>query len=322
MSSNGAIQGPPGWPPPVDEDRRGDMAPPEPSGSSWLQGLRQRGVDSLERAQTWADAARQHSAPVDAAVTLIGRFRLIQLSLVTGYVALRCFILLFPLAYVLIAGLGLVASEEDALDATSSVGISDAVAESIADAAASSSRGHWVALIIGLMATAWAGRGALRALRIAHAEAWRIPLPKVRYSSYGGLPLAAALVVIVIVNGWLVQLGTDGMSRALVFALQGALFGVLWLGVSLIMPRGERTSWLDLIPGALLWAVAAPALNFAVTIYFAPRLARTQETYGALGVGVVVLAYLLAIAWMVALAAELNSGLHAWRQTRRATGTG
>jgi uncharacterized BrkB/YihY/UPF0761 family membrane protein len=82
------------------------------------------------------------------------------------------------------------------------------------------------------------------------------------------------------------------------------------------MPRADDTGWRDLVPGALLVGLAAPALSIAVAVYFAPRVARTQATYGALGVGVVLLAYLLVIAWLISLSAELNSGLHTWRKAR------
>jgi uncharacterized BrkB/YihY/UPF0761 family membrane protein len=299
-----------------------DPAAPDKSNGSWTQRQRQRAQDSVERAQSWAESARNHSAPVDAALTLIGRIRLVQLSLVTGYVAMRFFILIFPLAYLLVAGIGLTTSSEEAQDAAQDVGVGGAVANSISEAAAGSSRGHWLALIVGLMATAWAGRGALNSMRIAHAEAWRLPIPKTGYTSFGGLPLAGIVVALLAYSTWVTHLREEGFSVVLVFLMHAAVLGAVWLGISWLLPRAAGTSWKDLLPGGILFAVAGPALNIAMTVYFTPKVARTAATYGALGVGVVLVTYLLVVAWLVALTAELNSGLFAWRQERRAASPG
>ncbi len=296
-----------------------DPARPNTSHRSWIQRQRQRALDSAERAQSWAESARNRSAPVDATLTVIGRIRIVQLSLVAGYLALRFFVLIFPVAYVVVAGIGLTISREDALEASDGVGISGAVADSIAEATEGSTRGHWLALIIGLMATAWAGRGALHALRIVHAEAWRLPVPKTGYGSVGGLPLAGVILLVLAYSSWVTNLRQEGDHVLLVFPLHAAVIGAVALGGSLILPRADGSRWLDLVPGACLIGLAAPALNVAMTVYFAPRVARTQATYGALGVSVVVLTYLIVVAWLITMAAELNSGLFAWRQRRAAS---
>jgi uncharacterized BrkB/YihY/UPF0761 family membrane protein len=299
-----------------------DPAAPDKSDESWTQRQRRRAQDSVERAQSWAKSARNHSAPVDAALTLIGRVRFVQLTLVTGYLAMRFFILIFPLAYVLVAGIGLTTSSDEAQNTAQDIGIGSSVASSISDAAAGSSRGHWLALIVGLMATAWAGRGALKAMRITHAEAWRLPIPKTGYTSFGGLPLAGIVVVLLAYSSWVTHLREEGYSVVVVFLMHAAVLGAVCLGISWLMPRAGGTSWKDLLPGALLFALAGPALNIAMAVYFTPKVARTQATYGALGVGVVLLTYLLVLAWLVAGSAELNSGLYAWREERRAASPG
>jgi membrane protein len=296
-----------------------DVSEPEPasaSATSRIARARRRIDDGVDQAQTWAESTRQQLPVVDLGLTLIGRVRFVQLSLVAGYLAMRFFVLLFPLAYVVIAGFGLATSRQDVLDASEEVGVSGAVANSIADATATSERGHWIALIIGLMATAWAGRGTLRALRIAHAEAWRLPVPKTSYASAGGLPLAALLLATVVYGSWITHLRTEGHHPLLAFALHAIVIGAVWLVVASRMPHAEGAGWVDLAPGAALVGLAAPALNLAVSLYFAPRVARTQATYGALGVGVVLLTYLLVISWLITLSAELNSGILAWRRER------
>jgi uncharacterized BrkB/YihY/UPF0761 family membrane protein len=297
----------------------GDDAPPStsPAPPSRLRRLRDWAQGTAEDLYSRADASRRRVPVIDLGFTLAGRFRFLQVSLISGYLAMRFFILLFPLAYVVIAGFGLTTSRDDVVDAGEDLGLSGAVADSIADAAAASDRGHWIALIVGLMATAWAGRGTLRALRIAHAEAWRLNVPKTSYASPGGLGVAACLLASIMFGSWITSLREDGYSLVLLFIFQGLVVGAVWLAVAVLMPRPEGTRWTDVVPGAALVGLAAPALNLAVAVYFGPRVARTQATYGAIGVGVVILAYLLVISWLIVLSAELNSGVHAWRSARR-----
>jgi uncharacterized BrkB/YihY/UPF0761 family membrane protein len=285
--------------------------------SSWIGRLRQQGLDTVNAAQAWADTARDRSAAVDAGLFLIHRFRFLQTSLIAGYVALRLFVLLFPLAYLVVAGIGLSTSASESRDVTEQVGVGGAVADSIADAASASDRSHWIALVIGLMATAWAGRGTLRAVRIAFAEGWRLPAPKTSYASTGGLLLAAIVLGSMAWGGVIVRLRENGWPIVGVGLLHAAVMFAAALGIAFLLPRGAGTRWQDLAPGALLVAVAAPALSIAVSVYFAPRLSRTAATYGAIGTGVVIIAYLLAVGWLISLSAELNGGLYEWRQQRR-----
>jgi uncharacterized BrkB/YihY/UPF0761 family membrane protein len=300
----------------MDTDREATDAGPD-AATSRFQRLRERVERTADDLLARAESARRRVPVIDLGFTLAGRVRLVQLSLVSGYLAMRFFILLFPLAYVVVAGFGLTTSHDDVADTGEDLGLSAAVADSIADAAASSDRGHWIALIVGLMATAWAGRGTLYALRIAHAQAWRVDVPKTSYASPGGLPVAACLLAVSVFGAWITSLREEGFSILLLFVFQGVVVAALWLGVAWLMPRAEGTGWMDVLPGALLVGLGAPAVNLAVAVYFGPRVARTQATYGAVGVGLVILAYLLVIAWLISLSAELNSGLHAWRAARR-----
>jgi uncharacterized BrkB/YihY/UPF0761 family membrane protein len=300
----------------MDTDREATDAAPD-AATSRFKRLRERVERTADDLLARAESARRRVPVIDLGFTLAGRVRLVQLSLVSGYLAMRFFILLFPLAYVVVAGFGLTTSHDDVADTGEDIGLSSAVADSIADAAASSDRGHWIALIVGLMATAWAGRGTFYALRIAHAEAWRVQVPKTSYASPSGLPVAACLLAVSVFGSWITSLREDGFSVLLLFVFQGVVVGALWLGVAWLMPRAEGTGWSYLVPGAVLVALGAPALNLAVTVYFGPRIARTEATYGAVGIGVVILAYLIVISWLISLSAELNSGVYAWRAARR-----
>jgi membrane protein len=258
------------------------------------------------------DSARGRSRIVDAASTILLRPRLVADTVLAGYLAMRLFILLFPLAYMAVAGLGLYrrsdgAAEEVATDA----GLAPAVTASIVDAANSSSRNHWIALLIGFAGTVWAARGVLRALRAMHALAWGLPAPKTGFKPIG--PLLTAATVVAIGLGYSVSDRLQDRSLNWVTAHVVGVLAVsgIWLAASLLLPRAP-TRWVALVPGALLFGLGLEGLNLATTIYFAPKATTASAAYGVLGVGLVLLSWLIMVGWLVILAAEVNAGLTEW----------
>ena len=83
---------------------------------------------------------------------------------------------------------------------------------------------------------------------------------------------------------------------------------VMWL----LPHRAER--WPELVPGALLVAVGAQLVNIAVIFYFAPKIARSAELYGALGTAAVLLVWLYVLARLITSGAFLNATLWERRQ--------
>jgi uncharacterized BrkB/YihY/UPF0761 family membrane protein len=232
---------------------------------------------------------------------------------VSGYLAMRMFVLLFPLAYMGVAAVGLIArnSGETSSETVAHTGLAGAVANSVAQAASGSQRNQILALLIGLMATAWAGRGALHAARFAHTIPWRLPNPKTSVATAGGLVAGAVVLFVAWFGNLTSRMRDNGWSVVLVAVFTVAVLGSLWWLVSSYLPHRGGRRWL--LPGALLVGVGSAALHIAVSVYFAPKLARSSRTYGVLGTGVVILAYLVVVAWMIVLAAELNAGVYAVR---------
>ena len=75
----------------------------------------------------------------------------------------------------------------------------------------------------------------------------------------------------------------------------------------------------ELVPGALLVAAGHQLVQIAVIFYFAPRLGRSEETYGAFGTAATVLIWLYVLSRLVTGAAFLNATL--WDRRRRAART-
>ena len=72
----------------------------------------------------------------------------------------------------------------------------------------------------------------------------------------------------------------------------------------------------ELLPGALLVAVGHLLVQIAVIFYFAPRLGRSEETYGAFGTAATMLVWLYVLSRLITVAAFLNATL--WDRRHRA----
>jgi uncharacterized BrkB/YihY/UPF0761 family membrane protein len=274
--------------------------------------------DLVTQGHEMVEAARARSRAIDFGFFMGTRPNYATDTLLASYFAMRLFLLLFPLAYVLVAGIGLYSehSESSSQSATHSLGLTGAIADSVAQAAPGSDRAHILVIAIGVALTVWAGRGALRALRLTHAYVWRLPPPKTPLVGPGGLLFAFGVVLL----AWSITLSNRWRNAGVPVLVSSSLIGVvmfgLWLLVSLRMPR-PPTRGVDLVPGAVLLGVATPLMNLAVQLYFGPKLARSSRTYGVLGSSLVLLAFLVAVGWATVLATELNAAVFEWRNRGR-----
>ena len=232
-------------------------------------------------------------------------------GLIAGGVAFRVFLWLVPFGLVVAALLSFWSEhDEDGLEeASREFGVGAAAAEAASEALQGGDRNALVALLFGLLLLAWFTLGALRALVLAHALAWQLTPPRIRR------PLAA----IAIFNGlfvltWLSSAGlawlreqigvTALLSIVISFVMTTAIAAyAMWL-----LPN-RATHPRELLPGAALVAVGTQLIHVAVIFYFAPRLGRSEETYGAFGAAATILIWLYVISRLVTSAAFLNATL-------------
>lgn len=232
-------------------------------------------------------------------------------GLIAGGVAFRIFLWLVPLGLVIAALLSFwVEHDEDGLEeATREFGIGAAAAQAAAEALEAGDRNAGLVLVFGLVMLAWFSLGAVRALILAHALAWQLKPPRIRrpfrvIATFNGLFVGYTALSLGL--AWLrEQLGTISiLGTALTLAAStGVVLTAMWL-----LPR-RATTLRDLLPGALLVAVGAQLIQIAVLFYFAPRLGRSEETYGALGTAATLLVWLYVISRLFTGAAFLNSTL-------------
>jgi uncharacterized BrkB/YihY/UPF0761 family membrane protein len=270
-------------------------------------------------AQDRLEQARARVPAVDAAVGVLRRERAVATGILAAALAFRLFALLIPLAYVLVAGIGLTLGRagraaEDQL--------SDLVVDSIAAVARTSERGRLIALIIGGGATLVAAGGVVEVLRWIHVLAWRLAPRRQRRNWWLVLGLVAGVLVVAGASAateW-ARAAASGLANELTVLLttaaaQFVLLAVLWFALSWALPR-PAVPWTALVPGALLFAGGYLAYNLVITLYFAPRAARASAVYGSLGVALVLLVSLFLFSRLAVATAELNATLWERRAQR------
>ena len=192
-------------------------------------------------------------------------------------------------------------------------GITAAAAHAGAKALEDGHRSAPLLLAFGIVMLFWFSLGAIRALVLSFALAWGVRPPRVRrplhaIALFNGLFLFAVAAPIGI--DWLrAQLG----DRALLGTL---LTTAVTIGTALVamwfLPHGQARVR-DLLPGAVLIGVGYQAVSVAVVFYFAPRLGRAEETYGAFGTAATMLVWLYVLARLVIGGAFLNAVLYSRR---------
>jgi uncharacterized BrkB/YihY/UPF0761 family membrane protein len=86
-----------------------------------------------------------------------------------------------------------------------------------------------------------------------------------------------------------------------------------WFTLGAVRHRASHPR--ELLPGALLVAVGNQLVQVAAIFYFAPRLGRSEKTYGAFGTAATTLVWLYVLSRLVTVAAFLNATL--WDRRRR-----
>ena len=235
-------------------------------------------------------------------------------ALIAGGVAFRIFLWLVPFGLVAAAVLSIWSEQdpEGLESAARDLGVGAPAAHGAAAALQSNERNTVFLLALGLVTLTWFTFGALRALVLAYAIAWRTKPPRIR-RPLGAIVLFNLLFVVLMGSSagiaWLRELSGEGalLSTSLAFASTTAVaLTAMWL----LPHRARRPS--DLLPGAALVAGGHQLVQVAVLFYFAPKLGDAEETYGAFGAAATILVWLYVISRLVTGAAFLNATL--WRR--------
>jgi membrane protein len=264
-----------------------------------------------ERAPGWMLWAREHVPGVEALFGALIREVASGGVLIAGGLAFRLFLWLVPLGLLgaVVLSFWTSVNEEGLSEVADEFGIGAASVHTAAQALEANQTNRWMLLVAALVLTAWFSLGAVRALVLAFSLAWRIEprrlvKPLRAIGLFNGLMLLVALGPLAL--AWLrEQIGLGGLvGIVLTLALNTVI--VLFV-ISLLPHRGER--WQELLPGAVLVAVGTQLMQIAVVFYFAPKLERSSEFYGALGTAAAILLWLYFSARLLTFSAFLNATL-------------
>ena len=156
-----------------------------------------------------------------------------------------------------------------------------------------------------------ATRALLRVLHVVHALAWHIPLDRAKKPRI----LRDSAVTIVGVTGILL-LGalaaglrdSFGILGILPISLDWAVVGILWFLVELALPH-DGGRWVDLVPGAVLFALGTWGLQILTVLWYSQALASKSDAFGAVGVALTILAWSYVLGRIVVTGATLNAAL-------------
>jgi uncharacterized BrkB/YihY/UPF0761 family membrane protein len=232
-------------------------------------------------------------------------------GLIAGGVAFRVFLWLVPFGLVVAALLSFWSGyDQGGLErASRELGVGATAAQAAAEALEASDRNRGLVLLLGLGALVWFTLGAVRALILAHALAWQLKPPRIRRPLHAIALFNGLFVLVALASAGLAWLREQLGSPALLGTLLTlAISTAVALSAMWFLPR-RATSVRELLPGALLVAGGGVLVNVAVVFYFAPRLGRSEETYGAFGAAATMLIWLYVISRLVTVAAFLNSTL-------------
>jgi uncharacterized BrkB/YihY/UPF0761 family membrane protein len=291
-------------------------------GGDQARARRERLEGRLADGQARLERARASSLAVDTAVGMLRRQRPVAVGILAAALAFRLFALLIPLAYVLVAGLGLAGtSSGGGLARADRLG--DLVVGSIATVARGSDRGRWLAVLAGGVATLLAAAGVVEVLRWVHVLTWRLTPTREQRSVWPVLGLVGGVVVVFGASAAAEQaraavtgLGSELTVLVTTGAGEAVLLAGLWLALSWVLPR-PATPWTALVPGSLLFAGGFLLFSLTVRLYFVPWAARASALYGSLGVALVLLVSLFLFGRLAVAAAELNATLWERRQAAR-----
>jgi uncharacterized BrkB/YihY/UPF0761 family membrane protein len=276
-------------------------------------------MDSEERSRSAALAGRlaelgrrgERLPGAPLALEVLENERRLGGPLLAGGVAFRMFLWLTPLGLV-VAGVLSFWSARDPLgleSAAKEFGVGAAAAHAAARALEQSDRDIFLVIAIGVALLAWFTLGALRALLLAYALAWRVDPPRIRRPVRAIAVFNGLYVLAFACSGGLAWLHEQiGTSALLGVAVSLALTtGVALLAMWFLPHRATRPT--ELLPGAFLVAAGHQLVQVAVLFYFAPRLGDAEETLGVFGTAATMLVWLYVLSRLITGAAFLNATL-------------
>lgn len=303
--------------PPEQPDASTGAQPERPSLRERADAAKRRADGARRSIETRAESLRTRHASVRLAYAAFESDRSQAGALLAGGIAYRLFIWLLPTALSLVGLVGLVADlsstspEQVARDA----GFGAALAVTVARSASRSGSGSLYLFLLGAVLTLWAGRSVVKALRLTSAVAWRVPPSPLERSIVASVTYTGIAIGLMLLPGVLPLLhrGPFGLDVIVeLVALTGLVALSIWMQSVLPHPEGAR--WKAFVPGAIVLAVGVDLVRIVTQVYFAGRLGRVDDLYGALGLAAVFMAWLYLVGRLIVASFAVSAT--GWRSER------
>jgi YihY family inner membrane protein len=270
-------------------------------------------MDAAQRALRGADEFHQRRPWVAFPYAVFKKFGDDQAGNLAALVAYYGFFSLFPLMLVFVTILGIVlqgnASLQDSL-VHSALAKFPVIGTQISQNVHSLS-GSGLTLAIGIGVTLWAGLGVLKVMQTAMNAVWVVPYRYRPNFLTSTMRAAVMLVVLGFITVASAAAGSVGSgSGNWWWAVSGILVSVV-LNLALFMLAfriltTESLSWRDVLPGAIVAAVAWTLLQAVGGYYVGHQLRGASDTYGTFATVIGLLAWISLGAQVTLLAAEVN----------------
>jgi|Tabmets5t2r1_1033131.scaffolds.fasta_scaffold15720_1 YihY family inner membrane protein len=225
------------------------------------------------------------------------------------------FFSLFPLLLVAVTVLGFMLHGDSGLSrriVDSAVGQFPVIGDDIGQSVSRSRlRGSGVALAVGVVFALWGGLGVAEAAQAAMNGIWNVP--RRRYPNFLVRRLRGLAWLVILGGGLLLASVVSGFAAAADTAWSGpagvaasTLVNMLLFLVGFRVLTVRNVSLRQLLPGAVLAALAWALLQWLGGWYVARQLSRASATYGAFALVIGLLSWLYLAATVTLLAAELN----------------
>jgi YihY family inner membrane protein len=238
-------------------------------------------------------------------------------------VAYYGFFSLFPLMLVMVTVLGFLLGHNSSLqnDVVNSVIsrfpiIGDDIKKNV-----HSLHGSGVALAVGIVGSLWGGMGVVRAAQGAMDTIWGVPRkarPGFLKGRLRALGLLLALGLGVVATTVLTGLATAGTGHSLAtkviaLAISTLMNFAVFLSAFKLLTVAD-VSWRDLVPGAVVAALAGVVLQGLGGYIVGHTFTRASNTYGFFGLVIAMLSWIYIQAQVTLFAAEINvvRKLHLW----------
>jgi uncharacterized BrkB/YihY/UPF0761 family membrane protein len=312
------MSGEPPSPTPDDPVDEGSEQPPSAEKQTLrtrTEALRARAESARRSVEAQTESLRERHASVRIAYEAYERDRRQAGALLAGGIAYRLFLWLLPTALFFVAVLGLFAdiTSRTPQQAAEASGLGSALTVTVAQAVEQSGRGSIYLLVLGGILMVWAGRSAVKALRLTSAVAWGIRPPPPAHSLVSSLTFTGvSFGVLLLPNVFLPFLHrapfvADILIEVVVFL--GLVALLVW--VQMVMPHPEEVPWTAHVPGAVVATAGVYVLRIVTDIYLTGRLGRVDDLYGALGIAAVFMAWLYLIGRLLVAAFGVSAAR--WR---------